>query len=103
MITGQQAVVTKSKKAISLPPGITKSGIGMGLSGMLGSVSGISGGFFDPPKKATKIRKPTMKNLTTTINNQIRLKKKITELKNKLFTEQQKEKDIRKALEDFEK
>ena len=44
-----------------------------------------------------------MKNLTTTINNQIRLKKKITELKNKLFTEQQKEKDIRKALEDFEK
>ena len=41
--------------------------------------------------------------LRSTINNQIRLKKKITELKNKLFTEQQKEKDIRKALEDFEK
>ena len=54
-------------------------------------------------QKKDKIRKPTMKNLTTTINNQIRLKKKITELKNKLFTEQQKEKDIRKALEDFEK
>ena len=88
--------MTKSKKSLSLPPGVLK----LGLAGLAGSVCGT--GLFGNPKK-DKIRKPTMKNLTTTINNQIRLKKKITELKNKLFTEQQKEKDIRKALEDFEK
>ena len=88
--------MTKSKKALSLPPGVLK----LGLAGLAGSVGGT--GLFGNPKK-DKIRKPTMKNLTTTINNQIRLKKKITELKNKLFTEQQKEKDIRKSLEDFNK
>ena len=59
--------MTKSKKALSLPPGVLK----LGLAGLAGSVSGT--GLFGNPKK------------------------------NKLFTEQQKEKDIRKALEDFEK
>ena len=90
--------MTKSKKALSLPPGVLK----LGLAGLAGSVFPGGTGLIGNPKK-DKIRKPTMKNLTTTINNQIRLKKKITELKNKLFTEQQKEKDIRKVLEDFEK
>ena len=76
---------------------------GLGIAGSLyGSLT--PGIFFGSSKKdKPRIRKPTMKNLTATINNQITLKKKITELKNKLFTEQQKEKDIRKSLEDFVK
>jgi len=89
--------MTKSKNRININR-LTGLGIAGSIAGSL-----TPGSFFNPPKKNKPIRKPTMKNLTTTINNQIRLKKKITELKNKLFTEQQKEKDIRKSLEDFEK
>ena len=63
-------------------------------------MGGGTDGFFNPPAKQTKTRKPTIKNLTTTINNQIKLKKQINQLKNKLFTEQQKEKEIRKSLEE---
>ena len=84
---------SKASKLLGVNPLLTGSLFRQGLMGGIG-------GFFDPPAKQTKTRKPTIKNLTTTINNQIKLKKQINQLKNKLFTEQQKEKEIRKSLEE---
>ena len=84
---------SKVSKLLGVNPLLTGNLFGQGLMG------GTSG-FFNPPVKQIKTRKPTIKNLTTTINNQIKLKKQINQLKNKLFTEQQKEKEIRKSLEE---
>ena len=58
-------------------------------------------GFFNPPKKKSKGKKPTIRSLTTAINNQIKLRKEITKLNNDLDIERKKEKEIRQALEDW--
>jgi len=85
---------SKASKILAVNPLLTGYHFRQGLMG------GGTSGFFNPPVKQIKTRKPTIKNLTTTINNQIKLKKQINQLKNKLFTEQQKEKEIRKSLEE---
>lgn len=53
------------------------------------------------PKKKSKGKKPTIRSLTTAINNQIKLRKEITKLNNDLDIERKKEKEIRQALEDW--
>jgi len=84
-------MITKKRKQ-TIMNNIAKNLIG-------GSVAGI--GLFNPPATTEpKKRKPTIKNLTTVINKGIKIKKKISDLKKQLNECQQKEKHIRKQLEE---
>jgi len=69
------------------------------------AVTRFASGSFNPychiPKKKSKGKKPTIRSLTTAINNQIKLRKEITKLNNDLDIERKKEKEIRQALEDW--